>query len=207
MEQDVDLSRMDNGSNGITQYHKDLDFGVFQALWVAISGRGSPSSTGRSIWRSVSQVHLFISVFPVFLLSLPLCLSCIPFAFVFVSPIYIFFPCLCVSHVFLLPLSLSVSTMCNACVCLCPSWCLCFCKSVSLAFFVFVFSWWPDLLFYCCCVCFSLPANYNLWQGWTWTMVWGTAIMRMEWTLKRPAFANPAPFLRCQSYLQPLKSN
>ena len=32
MEQDVDLSRMDNGSNGITQYHKDLDFGVFQAL-------------------------------------------------------------------------------------------------------------------------------------------------------------------------------
>ena len=104
------------------------------------------------------------------------------------------------------------STLVN-CPAVCPCWCLCFCKSVSQAFSVFVFSWWPrtlsitDFLFYCCCACFSMPANYNMWQGWTWTMVWGTVIMRMEWTLKRPAFANPAPFLRCQSYLRPLKSN
>ena len=169
-------------------------------------------------WQFLEEVHLLLradqsgGVSPRFIFSS-------------LYSLYSFYPCLCASHVFPLPLSLClpfisfflvfVSLMYSFCLCLCLCLpcvmrvfaCVLVCVCVSLAFFVFVFSWWPDLLFYCCCVCFSLPANYNLWQGWTWTMVWGTAIMRMEWTLKRPAFANPAPFLRCQSYLQPLKSN
>ena len=135
-------------------------------------------------WQFLEEVHLLLradqsgGVSPRFIFSFPmslsLCPSCIPFAFVFVSPMYIrMFAC--------------------ACACASPL-CPCLCCIV-------------DAGSCCCCVCFSLPTNYNMWQGWTWTMVWGTAIMRMEWTLKRPAFANPAPFLRCQSYLRPLKSN